>query len=152
MEYEEFLFSDRGRRHFILSEDNISVTGKGLNETFLLRDLEPEYRTVRQRSAAFYVGLIGAFLALILVLFTTAGFPVTDLVELPYVLAVIMAVISLLILFSSGRKVEHAVFKNTTGIDVLSIAKAGPHSSKFKLFVNEVARRVQNARSIEGQP
>ncbi len=30
MEYEEYLFSDSGRRHFVLSEDNISVTGKPL--------------------------------------------------------------------------------------------------------------------------
>ncbi len=64
-------------------------------------------------------------------------------------LAVIIAAISLLVLYSSWRIVEHAIFRNTTGVDAMSIARAGPDSSTFDQFVDELSRRIRQAKNEE---
>ena len=65
-------------------------------------------------------------------------------------MAVIIAGSSPLLLISSWRKTEHAVFKNTTGVDAISIARAGPDSSSFNLFVVELSRRIRQEKDEEG--
>ena len=151
MEYKEFVFTGAGKRQFTLSEDSISVKGRGLNVTLLLKGLEPEYRTIRHRSPACYVGLLFLVLALVLGLTVKAGFPIANL-ELhdAYVLAGIIGTLALVVLLPSWRKVEHAVFKNTTGINAISIARAGPDSSTFDQFVAELSRRIRQAKDEEG--
>ena len=57
-------------------------------------------------------------------------------------IAVFGAVMGLMWLVVSRRVVEHAIFKNTTGIDALLIAKAESDSSSFDHFVEEISRRV----------
>ena len=147
MEYREFVFNDTGKRHFSLSEDSISIVGnrRRSQATLLLKGLEPEYQTVRQRSPAFVVGLGGLVVALVLFVCRRV-FNSWD----PIVLAVIIAGSSPLLLISSWRKTEHAVFKNTTGVDAISIARAGPDSSSFNLFVDELSRRIRQAKDEEG--
>ncbi len=141
MEYREFVFNDTGKRHFSLSEDSISIgrNRRRSQHTLLLKGLEPEYQTVRQRGPAFVVGLGGLVVALVLFVCGQDA-----------ALAVITAATSLLALISSWRKTEHAVFKNTTGVDAISIARAGPDSSSFNLFVDELSRRIRQAKDEEG--
>ena len=57
---------------------------------------------------------------------------------------------ALVILSSSWRKVEYAVFKNTTGVDAIAIARAGPDTSRFDLFLDELSRRIAQAKDDEG--
>ncbi len=54
--------------------------------------------------------------------------------------------LALLILSSSWRKVEYAVFKNATGVDAIATARAGPDTSRFDLFVEELSRRIAQAK------
>ena len=147
MEYREFVFNDTGKRHFSLSEDSISIGKKRgrPQATLLLKGLEPEYQTVRQRSPAFIAGLGGLVVALVLVVWGRDHIS-GDL----YALAVITAASSPLLLLSSWRKTEHAVFKNTTGVAAISIARAGPDSSSFNLFVDELARRIRKTKEEAG--
>ena len=67
-----------------------------------------------------------------------------------FALAAVCGALGLLILCSSWRKVEYAVFKNTTGIDAIGIARAGPDTSRFDLFVDELSRRIAQAKDEEG--
>lgn len=60
--------------------------------------------------------------------------------------AAVFGALALLILLSSWRKVEYAVFKNTTGVDAIAIARAGPDTSRFDLFVEELFRRIAQAK------
>lgn len=140
MEYREFIFSYTGKRHFSLSEDSISI---GVNEehadiTLLLRDLEPECRMVQQWTPAFFVGLGGLVVALVLFVCGHVA---------P---AVIIVATSPLVLVSSCRKVEHAIFKNAAGVDAISIARSGPDRLSFNLFVDEVSRRIRQAMDEKG--
>lgn len=139
MEYREFIFSHTGKRHFILSEDSISI---GINEkqsdiTLLLRNLEPECRMVQQWTPAFFVGLGGLVIALVLFVCGHVA---------P---AVIIVATSPLLLVSSCRKVEHAIFKNAAGVDTISIACSGPDRLNFNPFVDEVSRRIRQAKDGE---
>ena len=84
MEYTESFFAERGKHHYTLSKDSLSITGRGLNVNLQLKGFEPEYRSVRRRSPGFYIGLIGAVLALVLGLITKAGFPIADLIKYPF--------------------------------------------------------------------
>ena len=114
-----------------------------MDTTLHLKGLEPDYQIVRRRSPAFYVGVIGALLALVLTLLTITGFPVSDHVEFPLMLAVIIAVISLLILVSSSQKVVRAVFKSSMGLDAIEIARSGPDILRFDNFVDELSTRIR---------
>ena len=67
-----------------------------------------------------------------------------------FTLAAVFGALALLILFSSWRKVEYAVFKNTTSVDAIAIARAGPDTSRFDLFVDELSRRIAQAKDDEG--
>ena len=228
MEYKDFVFAEVGKRHFTLSEDNISVRGGRATVTLPLKDLESEYRTVRRRVTSFFflgwiclvVGL--AFLVYGLVFHSediaelrrhpeqagtllrrqvtvqvgdeqpvtgvvTAVRPANDIPEVvngelhwvhqepqlqinrrstyyPWrdvihakadrtvsvFMAAVFGALALLILFSTWRKVEYAVFKNTTGVDAIAIARAGPDTSRFDLFVDELSRRIAQAKDDEG--
>ncbi|MDA1055126.1 MAG: hypothetical protein O3C40_32290 [Planctomycetota bacterium] len=64
--------------------------------------------------------------------------------------AAVWGALGLLILCSSWRKVEYAVFRNTTGIDAIAIARAGPDTSRFDPFVDELSRRIVQAKDDEG--
>ena len=85
-------------------------------------------------------------------------YPLRDVIHakadrtLAFSFAAVFGALALLILFSSWRKVEYAVFKNTTGVDAISIARAGPDTSRFDLFVDELSRRIAQARDDEGGP
>ena len=140
MEYREFVFNDTGKRHFSLSEDSISIgrNRRRSQHTLLLKGLEPEYQTVRQRGPAFVVGLGGLVVALVLFVCGRVAPAVSIVATSP------------LVLVSSCRKVEHAIFKNTTGVAAISIARAGPDSSSFNLFVDELSRRIRQAKDEEG--
>jgi hypothetical protein len=211
MEYREFVFAGMGKRHFTLSEDSISIgrTRTRSNVTLLLKGLEAEYRTVRQRSPAFVVGLIALFVGLACFVFglvfnsedmakmrrqtssqqaktmlgrqltvqvgeeepvtgvvnsvrtddgepqliiNSKSYSVQDVIHVKadrrevFALAVISGVLSLFVLLSSWRIVAHAVFKNTTGVDAISIARAGPDIASFDVFVDELSRRIQQAK------
>jgi hypothetical protein len=166
MEYSEYLFTGVGKRHFILSENDISVSRRRCNLTLLLKGLQPDYRTGWQRTPAFGAGLFFLFFGPIiayssLISGSASSYSLTDIIKwldsgggeaFIFCLATLLTPVGLLLAFGTRRKVEHAIFKNTTGIDALSIAKAGPDSSTFEHFVNEIARRVRHARSVEGPP
>ena len=147
MEYREFLFTGMGKRHFTLSEDSISIVGnrRRSQATLLLKGLEPEYQTVRQRSPAFVVGL-GALVVALVLFVCGCVFNRGDL----FSLAVIITATSPLLLIPSWQKTELAIFKNTTGVAALSIARAGPDSSSFNLFVDELSRRIRQAKDEKG--
>ena len=165
MEYEEFLFTGTGKRHFTLSEDSITITGKRLNITLSLEDLEPEYRTVRRRNPVLYVGLV----CLVLGLLGLAVWPFQASIGISDLMisfgisdpessglkfqsfvwnssAVVFSVIGLMICFSSWTELEFALFENTAGIDAVSIVRAGPDSSTFDQFVNEVSQRIRQVK------
>ena len=150
MEYTESFFAERGKHHYTLTNGSLSIAGRGSNVTLQLKGLEPEYEIVRLRSPGFYVGLIGVVLALILGLLAKTGVLGADLIRNPFALAVIIAVISLLVLFSSWRTIERAIFKSTMGLDAISIARAGPDSSNFHRFVEELSRRIRQAKETDG--
>lgn len=147
MEYTESIFAEQGERHYTLSEDTISISGKGLDVTLNLKGFEPDYRIVSRRSPAFYVGLIGMILAVVLGGTTAAGLDTTELVEHPMVLSVILAVISLLIISTSEEIIARAVFKSTMGPDAIEIAQRGPDVMKFDDFVGELSTRIRQAKS-----
>jgi hypothetical protein len=145
MKYTESLFAEQGTHHYTLSEESLSITGKGVDITLHLKGLEPDYEIVQRRSPAFYVGVIGAVLATLLALLTVAGFPVADSVEFPLMLAAIIAVISLLILVSASGKVVRARFKSTMGLDAIEIARSGPDILRFENFIDEISRRIRRS-------
>jgi len=64
MEYTESFFAERGKHHYTLSQDSLSITGRRGDVTIELKGLESEYQTVRRRSPGLYVGLIGLFVGL----------------------------------------------------------------------------------------
>ncbi|MHC4995868.1 MAG: hypothetical protein ACYTGQ_12540, partial [Planctomycetota bacterium] len=64
MKYDEFIFAENGKRRFNLSEDSLTIQGKGLDATFLLKELEPEYDTVKQWPGAFTIGIVGVLLGI----------------------------------------------------------------------------------------
>ncbi len=63
--------------------------------------------------------------------------------------AVISGVISLLLLISSWRNVEFAIFTSTMGLDAISIARSGPDSSTFHDFVEELSRRIRQVKEAD---
>ena len=150
MEYTESFFAERGKLHYTLSKDSLSVGGKGPPVTLQLKGLEPDYEIVRRRSPGFYVGLIGAAIALVLGLCAVAGFLGADLAEDSCALAVVITVISLICLFSCWRNIERAVFRSTMGPEAIEIARAGPDSSNFHRFVEELSRSIQHAKEADG--
>ena len=171
MKYEQFLFTSTGKRLFILSEDSILITGrKCLKVTLLLRGLEPEYRTVRRRDPVLYIGLISLVLGLVglavwpfqsfigisdLMIFFGISDPESSGLSFQSfvwnLFAALFSVFGLMISLFSWRELEFAVFENTTGIDAISIARAGPDSSSFDQFVDEVAQRIRQAKYEEGE-
>lgn len=214
MEYNGFIFSGEGKRHFGLSEDSIAVTRRRLTVTLLLKGLEPEYRTVRRRIPTFYIGLISFVLGLVFFVYglifnsedmaemrsrtsseqaevmfrrqvtvqvpgeepltgavttlyrghggpqlgiNSKRYAVQDVTRVKadraglFALAFGCALPGLLILSFSWRKVEQVIFKNTTGIDGIGIGRAGPDSSNFDQFVDELSRRIRQAKGEEGQ-
>ncbi len=151
MEYTESSF-ERGKLHYTLSKDSLAVDGKGGHVTLQLKGLEPDYEIVRHRSPGLYVGLLGAAIALVLSLCAIAGLLGAELTRDSYVLAVIIAAISLICLFTSWRNIERAIFRSTMGPVSIEIARAGPDSSSFHRFVEELSRRIQDAKESDGSP
>ncbi|MBC8868323.1 MAG: hypothetical protein H8E44_02840 [Planctomycetes bacterium] len=226
MEYKDFVFAGVGKRHFTLSEDNISVRRGRANVTLPLKDLESEYRTVRRRvSFVFLLGWICLVVGLAFLVYglvfdsediaelrshpeqaegllrrqvtvqvddeqpvtgvvaavrpaydgrdvvngelqvvhqepqleiNSTFYPLRDVIHAKadrtevFTLAAVCGGLALLIVFSSWRKVEYAVFKNTTGVDAIAIARAGPDTSRVDLFVDELSRRIAQANDDEG--
>jgi hypothetical protein len=212
MEYTESLFAERGKHHYTLSQDSLSITGRGVDVTIRLKGLEPEHQTVRRRSPGVYLGLIGLFVGLcffvyglvfnsedmanmrhqttseqadtmlgrqvtvqvgeeepltgvVMAVNSSGGEPrlvinsetysVQDVIHVKadrrdvFALAVISAVISLLVLFFSWRKVEFAIFKSTMGLDAISIARSGPDISTFHDFVEELSCRIRQVKESD---
>jgi len=59
MQYTDFVFAGVGKRHFTLSEENISVRSRRASVTLPLKALESEHRTVRRRvTSVFLLGWI----------------------------------------------------------------------------------------------
>lgn len=144
MEYAEYLFAENGHRRYVLTDDELSVTGKGLHLSLRLDGLEPDYRITRRRSPSFSVGIIGLFLSIAFGIYS-AFYDTLDIVDLPLTFATVFTVISLLVLFSSLGTVVRAVFKSTAGPDVIEISRAGPDAARFDSFVSEVSSRIRRA-------
>ncbi len=227
MEYTDFVFAGVGKRHFMLSEDNVSVRKGRAIVTLPLKDLESEYRTVRRRvNSVFLLGWICLVVGLAFLVYrlvfdsediaelrshpeqaeallgrqvtvqvgeeepgtgvvTTVRpayderdvvngelqvvhhhepqlqinsqlYPLRDVIHakadraMVFTFATVFGALGLLVVFSSWRKVEYAVFKNTTRVDAIGIARAGPDTSRFDLFVDELSRRIASAKDDEG--
>lgn len=150
LEYPESFFAEHGKRQYTLSNESLLITESSSNVILPLKCLQPEYQVVRQRSPWFYVGLIGALFTLVLGFCTKAGFSFAVFFENPFVFAVITAVISLLCLVSSRRKVEHAFFKTITDLYAIEIARIGPDSSTSDDFVDELSQKIQQVKNEEG--
>jgi hypothetical protein len=213
MQYTDSFFAERGKHHYTLLQDSLSIAGRGGDVTIQLKGLEPEYQTIRRRSPVFYVGLIGLFLGLCFLVYglvfnsedmenmrrqtpseqadTMLGRQVTVLVgeqgpltgvvtavksgdgkprrlvinsetysvqevvrvtadrRSVFASAVISGAISLLLLISSWRNVEFAIFTSTMGLDAISIARSGPDSSTFHDFVEELSRRIRQVKEAD---
>lgn len=147
MAYDEFLF-DGGTRHFALSEEDISVSGRGCNLTLLLKGLEPKYRTIRRRTTGFNIGLFflcfGPLLAAICLSFGLE-------MSLAVSFAAVSSLFGLLMLVCTFREVTFALFKTTAGTDAFSIARAGPDCERFDPFVEEISQQIRKAKLESGE-
>lgn len=146
LEYTETLFSEQGARHYRLDDDYVSITTRGREVVLALKDLEPNYDLVGLRSPAFRVGLVGAALALILAAVSFADVLEATTSQDLLVLSAVMAGISGLVLATSWRKIERAIFPCTAGGEALAISRAGPQSEHFDQFVDELAGKIRCAQ------
>ncbi|MBI83686.1 MAG: hypothetical protein CMJ81_10860 [Planctomycetaceae bacterium] len=155
MKYTESSFwGERGKVCYTLSQDNISIVGCGRNLVIPLKSLEPEHEIMSRRFGGFYIGLLGAIIALTLGLYIKAGFPVDYLQAIfscsPHTAPYPMMGISLLCLFASWRKIDHAIFTIMPGRFGFEIAQVGPDRTTFGRFIAEISRRVRRVKEGEG--
>jgi len=146
MEYREFQFTEDGERHFTLSEDSISITGAGLNVHLLLRDLQPDYQTVRRRSSAYDVGLVACFLGH----FGAAAFFINQELTDLFTLAIIVGVMAYSYCLFRGRRSTTRSFcaRRATG-DSLSHAR-GLIARVSTYFIDELSRRIRQMQNEGG--
>lgn len=142
-----------GRRDFTLLPDRIEIKGKeylgaDYETTVLLKTLAPEIDRMRTRSKTFTAGLwlflVPAIVAFILV----QGFAQPALSGVSSMLLA-LAFCGAFVILATLKKEAYAVFKSTSGVATLSIAKEGNERERFDDFVVAVQRQIMSIRNSE---
>jgi hypothetical protein len=137
-----------GRRLFELYTDRIAISGTAfLGARFELNisldALAPDPDRLWARPNGFWSG-VGMF-----VVFSTGPSGFASVLS-PWWkgLSWVLAAGGLLLALATSRRIEWAVFRNAAGVELLTIARAGPSRDNFQVFVDAVRGAIQ-ARARE---
>ncbi|MBE7467236.1 MAG: hypothetical protein HS116_27495 [Planctomycetes bacterium] len=147
--YDEIRFD--GKRTFTLYADSILIKGvHSLQSEFetriILNTIDPNLEILRIRNPNFIAGIrlflaAGAIWAVLVFGFNFSGYSF-----LPG-LAGMISLVGFLLSFYTRKKVEYARFKNSSGMIVLDIAKAGREVHNFEGFVQKLTQQIKSARA-----
>jgi hypothetical protein len=140
-----------GRRQYELRETGVFVTGEavmaGSFETLVLySQLLPVITTIYCRPGVFRYGVLSfpAYCFVYYVLVAQAGFAWDSF--FPGACAG-MALLSVIFMIATYKKIEYARFCTQSGIALLDIAKSGPDSAGFDKFVSHLQAAIENAKN-----
>ena len=142
-----------GKRDFTLLLDRIEIKGKeylgaDYETTVLLKTLDPEIDRMRVRSQTFTAGIWIFFTSAIVASILVEGFgqPVLSGVNgMLWTFSLCGAFASL----ATMRKEVYAVFKSTSGIATLCIAKEGKDKNRFDDFIACIQNQIISIRDCE---
>ena len=142
-----------GKRDFTLLPDRIEIQGKeylgaDYETTVLLKTLAPEIDRMRVRSGTFNSGLWLFFVPAIVAFTLVQGFGQPALSSTTGFLWT-LALCGAFVMLATLKKEVYAVFKSTSGIATLSIAKEGKERDRFDDFVAAVQRQIISVRNSE---
>lgn len=145
--YDERRFD--GRRQFQLFPDRIEVSGASFlgarfEEHVPLEGLSAAPDRLWTRAAGFWSGIGLAIVLSIIPL----GFDAV-LSSWWKGLCWVLAAGGVLLALATSRRVEWAVFRNSAGIAVLTIARAGPHRDQFQGFVDAVRKATVTRSTVQ---
>ena len=132
------------RRHFDLFPDSVIVSGTTsfgtrFEERVELDELSSHPDKLWTRHASFWGGIAMAIIFWILPM----GFA-SVLSSWWKTLFWVWAVAGVLLAIATARRVEWAIFRNSSGVRVLAIARAGPDKGRFDEFVAAVRDAIAN--------
>ena len=147
MDYEEKTFD--GKRHYILSDTNITVKGKvflssDFDVTIDLKTLNPNYEKHWIRSGSFNQGITMALVFIIGASIIRQLFELS-LWDSPVPFLYLLGFCGVLLMAVTFKKIEYACFNNSSGTQVLGIARAGKRKSEFNDFINQLCDNIKNS-------
>jgi hypothetical protein len=138
-----------GKRAFELFAGRVVIRGHaGLTSRFettiLLNTLDPTFSRIWLRSSGFRASLwllLGSivFISVLLTLRVPPESP-------PIILLGCIGASGVLLLLTTFRAVEFAVYRSPAGVVTLDVARSGPDAKKFDAFVDVLTRNVGMAR------
>jgi hypothetical protein len=116
-----------------------------------LKDLDPNYEKLRVREKAFWSGIGLIIIPLVIAEILSSAFKVPF--ENPVMgLMLCFAVCGAVTCVVTFRKVEFYLFKNSSGIAVLDIARSGKNKNHFETFVEQVVSHIKHLEKAGEQP
>lgn len=145
-EYSEKTF--RTKKTFTLFSDRIRIAGKvSLEQDFTievkLKDVTPAYEEIWQRDKTFWAGLAMAGLSAIVLQILRDVLGLSWSHFTPGLMSVFV-VSGLLLCCVTARKVEFYTFRNTSGVPLFSVARAGKSKSEFDQFISTIVATINS--------
>ena len=139
-----------GRREFVLFPDKVEISGNAslgarFAVTVQLNSLVPVADRLWARSPGFWQGVVMAIVCV-----TLAQASASVLSRYWIGLLWVIAVGGALLAAATARRIEWAVFKNSAGAEVLTVAKAGPSRAEFEQFVSSIAHAIEASGGGQG--